>query len=75
MFSCFMLKLGNVGKEQQLEQVLEIENKLNQVRQKVEEFEKTFYSDEIKNQIDSQIKQFNDIFYKVTSNFIMMVLF
>ncbi|QKK60932.1 hypothetical protein V2P57_04735 [Mycoplasma mycoides subsp. mycoides] len=70
-----MLKLGNVGKEQQLEQVLEIENKLNQVRQKVEEFEKTFYSDEIKNQIDSQIKQFNDIFYKVTSNFIMMVLF
>ncbi|ABC01786.1 DUF2326 domain-containing protein [Mycoplasma capricolum] len=56
-------------KEQQLEQVLEIENKLNQVRQKVEEFEKTFYSDEIKNQIDSQIKQFNDIFYKVTSNF------
>ncbi|WP_181256960.1 hypothetical protein, partial [Mycoplasma mycoides] len=62
-------------KEQQLEQVLEIENKLNQVRQKVEEFEKTFYSDEIKNQIDSQIKQFNDIFYKVTSNFIMMVLF
>ncbi|QQY78161.1 hypothetical protein JLS56_04640 [Mycoplasma mycoides subsp. capri] len=24
-----MLKLGNVGKEQQLEQVLEIENKLN----------------------------------------------
>ncbi|WP_434335369.1 DUF2326 domain-containing protein [Mycoplasma leachii] len=56
-------------KEQQLEQVLEIENKLNQVLQKVEEFEKTFYSDEIKNQIDSQIKQFNDIFYKVTSNF------
>ncbi|WP_434328598.1 DUF2326 domain-containing protein [Mycoplasma capricolum subsp. capricolum] len=56
-------------KEQQLEQVLEVEKQLNQVRQKVEEFEKTFYSDEIKNQIDSQIKQFNDIFYKVTSNF------
>ncbi|MCK8462039.1 hypothetical protein MZO39_03300 [Mycoplasma capricolum subsp. capricolum] len=57
------------NKEQQLEQVLEIENKLNQVRQKVEEFEKTFYYDEIKNQIDSQMKQFNDIFYGITSNF------
>ncbi|KEZ17316.1 DUF2326 domain-containing protein [Mycoplasma capricolum] len=63
------IKKTEKNKEQQLEQVLEIENKLNQVRQKVEEFEKTFYSDEIKNQINNQIEQFNNIFYDITSNF------
>ncbi|WP_434338226.1 DUF2326 domain-containing protein [Mycoplasma capricolum] len=65
------IKIKKIEKNrgQQLEQILEIENQLNQVRQQVEEFEKTFYSNEIKNQINNQIEQFNNILYGITSNF------